>query len=58
VLAVEKWGRRVANKVVKNFALDQELIEELQRLSAERRESMSLLVREALRSHLQIEASK
>jgi hypothetical protein len=38
-------------KIVKNFALDEQLCDALARSSARRGESMSLLVREALRSH-------
>ena len=49
---VKEWGRRMANKIVKSFVLDRRLFEELARMSATRQESMSLIVREALRSHL------
>jgi hypothetical protein len=41
----------MAKKVIKNFALDEQLCIALQRSSARRGESMSLLVRESLRSH-------
>ena len=64
IALTRKRGRRVANKVVKNFALDQELVDALMRKSVARSESMSLIVREALRNHLaseqqvQIGASK
>jgi predicted transcriptional regulator len=51
-------GPQVANKIVKHFALDEELCDELARLSAARQDSMSLIVREALRSHLQLGVSK
>ena len=49
-----KWVRRVARKIVKNFALDEEIINRLERESATRNESMSLIVREALRAALQL----
>jgi plasmid stability protein len=48
----------VAKKVVKNFSLDEELIDALERKSATRRESMSLIVREALRSALSDELAR
>lgn len=55
----QKWGRRVmAKKIVKNFTIDKELCEALERLSAARQESQSLIVREALRSQLKIGAAK
>ena len=41
-------------KVLKHFALDEELIDALMRTSAARKESMSLIVREALRAYPQI----
>lgn len=47
----------MAKKIVKNFMLDQELVDELMRKSAARREPMSLVVREALRAYLQIGAN-
>lgn len=46
----------MAKKIVKNFALDQELIDALMRQSAARNESMSLIVRESLRASLKIGA--
>jgi hypothetical protein len=48
----------MANKIVKHFAIDQELCDELARLSAARQESMSLIVREALRFHLKMRATE
>jgi hypothetical protein len=48
---VRSGAAGVANKVVKHFVLDQELIDALMRKSAARKESMSLIVREALRAH-------
>lgn len=48
-----KGGRRVARKVVRNYVIDTELAEELERLSAAQGESMSVIVRAALRSHIQ-----
>lgn len=42
----------MARKIVKNFALDQQLVTDLERLAEARQESMSLIVREALRSHI------
>jgi hypothetical protein len=44
----------VANKVVKHFVLDQELVDELMRESATRKESMSLVLREALRAQFKL----
>jgi Ribbon-helix-helix protein, copG family len=41
----------VGRKVVRNYAIDQELVEALERESATRGASMSLIVREALRRH-------
>lgn len=43
----------MARKIVMNFALDRELLEDLQRMSAMQQQSMSMIVRAALRSHLQ-----
>ena len=44
----------MANKVVRHFVLDQELVDELMRESATRKESMSLVLREALRARYRI----
>jgi hypothetical protein len=53
---LKNGGAGVA-KIVKNFALDEDIIDALERKSAARKESMSLIVREALRTHLGIEAA-
>ena len=50
-----KWG--VVAKRPVNLVLDDEIIADLQRLSASRRESMSLIVRDALRSHFRSAAT-
>jgi hypothetical protein len=44
--------RRVARKVVMNFMLDPDLVDALARNAAASNESMSGIVREALRAHL------
>jgi hypothetical protein len=41
----------MARKLVRNFAIDQDLVDQLERESATRGKSMSMIVREALQLH-------
>jgi Ribbon-helix-helix protein, copG family len=42
-------------KIVKNFTIDEELVDALMRKSVARKKSMSLILREALRAYLRDE---
>jgi hypothetical protein len=50
----KKWAAGMARRVVKNYVLDQELADAVEKMSAARRESQSLIVREILRLHFKI----